>query len=107
MRCEFGSCVSSDVLRFESFPLLFIVFLSPYDGINRIRFTGSSLGSELSADYLAPLKRFHPQRTRRRHEGFFVDKLIDEFSPLQFAVAAKVDEKANFQACSLEVIQNL
>jgi hypothetical protein len=36
--------------------LLFIVFLSPYDGINRIRFQGSPCFG-LSAALAAPLKR--------------------------------------------------
>src|SRR5262245_14254706 len=38
---------------------------------------------------------------------FFVDKLIDEFSPLQFAVAAEVDKEASFHASGLEIIQDL
>ncbi len=38
---------------------------------------------------------------------FFVDELVDKFSPLQFTVAAEVDEKADFQACCLKVVQYL
>src|SRR5690348_12438295 len=98
--------MSCDLNRFRCCSLF---FLSPYDGINRIRFQGSPVFG-LSAALAAPPKRFYPQRTRRVLRVFFVffvDKLIDKFFPLQFAEAAKIDEEAGFEACSLEVIQYL